>query len=225
MFYEPGQTSSGLKHNPFKACCVPRPIGWLSTVSEQGVHNLAPYSQFQNLTWDPPMVMVAANCRPDGSPKDTAANILATGEFVWNMATFALRDLVLQSSTEDAPTVDEFDKYGIDWLPSTLVAARRVARSPVQFECRLRQHLFIEGNTPAAGTYLIIGEVVGVHIDDASIRDGKLDMTVLQPLARLGYRDYTRVTEVFELDVAGFSQRPDSAIEFLRERTTPSGKS
>jgi flavin reductase (DIM6/NTAB) family NADH-FMN oxidoreductase RutF len=225
MFYEPGQTSSGLKHNPFKACCVPRPIGWLSTVSEQGVHNLAPYSQFQNLTWDPPMVMVAANCRPDGSPKDTAANILATGEFVWNMATFALRDLVLQSSTEDAPTVDEFDKYAIDWLPSTRVAARRVARSPVQFECRLRQHLFIEGNTPAAGTYLIIGEVVGVHIDDASIRDGKLDMTVLQPLARLGYRDYTRVTEVFELDVAGLSQRPDSAIEFLRERTTPSEKS
>jgi len=218
MFYEPGQSTSGLKHNPFKACCVPRPIGWLSTVSAEGVHNLAPYSQFQNLTWDPPMVLVAANSRPDGSPKDTAANILATGEFVWNMATFALRDLVLKSSTEDPPGVDEFERYGIEWLPASRVAPRRVARSPVHFECRLREHLFIAGNTPAAGTNLLIGEVVGVHIDDAAIRDGKLDVATLQPLARLGYRDYTRVTELFELDVAGLAQRPDSAIEFLRER-------
>jgi flavin reductase (DIM6/NTAB) family NADH-FMN oxidoreductase RutF len=219
MFYEPGVSASGLPWNPFKACCVPRPIGWLSTVDAQGRHNLAPYSQFQNLTWDPPMVLVAANCRPDGSPKDTAANILATGEFVWNMATFALRDDVLRSSTEDAPGVDEFEKYGIAWLASRHVAPRRVARSPVHFECRLRERLFVPGNTPAAGTPLLIGEVIGVHIDDAALRDGKLDMLALQPLARLGYRDYTRVTEVFELDVAGLSGRPPEAIEFLKERS------
>jgi len=143
---------------------------------------------------------------------------LATGEFVWNMATFDLRDLVLRSSTEDPHGVDEFEKYGIEWVAARHVAPRRVARSPVHFECRLRQHLFIEGNTPAASTYLIIGEVVGVHIDDSAIRDGKLDVATLQPLARLGYRDYTRVTELFELDVAGLSNRPDTAIEFLRER-------
>lgn len=93
MFYSPQSEVSGLPFNPFKSCCVPRPIGWISTVSASGIHNLAPYSQFQNVTWDPPTVMIAANARESGQLKDTTANILETGEFVWNMAVAADRKL------------------------------------------------------------------------------------------------------------------------------------
>ena len=92
MYYEPGHTACALPLNPFKACCVLRPIGWLSTVDTAGRHNLAPFSQFQNVGYDPPMGMVAANRRPDGRLKDTIRNILDTGEFVWSMATQAQRE-------------------------------------------------------------------------------------------------------------------------------------
>lgn len=218
MFFRPGIEASGLPYNPFKACCVPRPIGWISTVDRDGVHNLAPYSQFQNLGWDPPTVMVAANARPDGAPKDTAANAIATGEFVWNMATWAQRDAVVASSTEHPPEVDEFERHGIAWLPSRIVAPRRVAGSPVQFECRLARWMHVPGRIRASDVHLLIGEVVGIHVDDAAIRDGRIDVAALQPLARLGYRDYTRVTEVFELGEAELATgRTESTIAFLKE--------
>ena len=218
MFFRPGIETSGLPHNPFKACCVPRPIGWIATVSPGGVHNLAPYSQFQNVGWDPPTVLVAANARPDGTPKDTAANAIATGEFVWNMATWAQRDAVIASSTEHGPEVDEFERHGIAWLPSRLVAPRRVAASPVQFECRLTRWMHVPGRVPASDAHLLIAEVVGIHVDDAAIRDGRIDLAALQPLARLGYRDYTRVTEVVELGEAErLTGRTESTIAFLKE--------
>lgn len=225
MFYSPQQEASGLPFNPFKSCCVPRPIGWISTVSSEGVHNLAPFSQFQNLTWDPPTVMVAANGRADGSLKDTTANILATGEFVWNMATWDLREWVVGSSRDLAPGVDEFTELGIPWLPSTHVQPRRVAASPVQFECRLTQTLQVPGNTPEAAAWLLVGQVVGLHIsDEALTADGELDIARLKPLARLGYRDYTRVDSTFELDV--FTGREAGSIAHLHERApySPVGK-
>ena len=103
MFYSPQSEVSGLPYNPFKSCCVPRPIGWISTVSASGVHNLAPYSQFQNITWDPPTVMVAANARESGQLKDTTANILETGEFVWNLATRSLAEAMNTSCAAVPP--------------------------------------------------------------------------------------------------------------------------
>ncbi|MCJ0764789.1 flavin reductase family protein [Variovorax terrae] len=216
MFYSPGSETSGLPHNPFKSCCVPRPIGWISTVSAAGVHNLAPYSQFQNLTWDPPTVMVAANARADGSPKDTAANILATGEFVWNMATYDLREWVVGSSRDWASGVDEFSELSIPWVPSVHVAPRRVAGSPVQFECRLTQQLRIPGNTAEASAWLLVGQVVGIHIDDAALTPaGQIDITRLKPLARMGYRDYTCIERVFEL--SEFTGRQAAGIAHLQE--------
>lgn len=200
MFYDPRVQSSGLPYNPFKSCCVPRPIGWLSTVSPEGVHNLAPYSQFQNLTWDPPTVMVAANNKVDGSLKDTTANILATGEFVWNMATWAQRDLMLRSAGTFDPEVDEFDVVGIPHEPSRFVKPRRVAGAPVQFECVLTQKLQFPGNTPEAGGWLLIGQAIGIHIADEALRpDGVIDIVRLKPLARLGYRDYTCVEHAFDM--------------------------
>jgi flavin reductase (DIM6/NTAB) family NADH-FMN oxidoreductase RutF len=109
MFYDPDKNDHGLPHNPFKSCVVPRPIGWISTVSLDGVHNLAPYSQFQNLTFDPPYVMFAANQNSTGKRKDTATNTEQTGEFVYNMATYDLREAVNRSAAPVAPDVDEFE--------------------------------------------------------------------------------------------------------------------
>lgn len=200
MFYDPRTQTSGLPFNPFKSCCVPRPIGWISTVSAQGIHNLAPYSQFQNLTWDPPTVMVATNHRVDGSLKDTTANILATGEFVWNMATWSQREFMIESANTFAPEVDEFERLAIGHEPARFVKPRRVSGSPVQFECLLTQKLEFPGNTPESGGWVLIGQVVGIHIAEDALRpDGVLDITRLKPLARLGYRDYTCVDKAFDM--------------------------
>ena len=200
MFYSPQSEVSGLPFNPFKSCCVPRPIGWISTVSASGIHNLAPYSQFQNVTWDPPTVMIAANARESGQLKDTTANILETGEFVWNMATYDLKDWVLASSNDMAPGVDEFQALNIPWLPSRHVQARRVKGSPVHFECRLTQKLHVPGHSLDSSAWILVAEVVGIHIEEGSLtEDGRIDIRRIKPLARLGYRDYTDVNHSYEL--------------------------
>ncbi len=200
MFYSPQSEVSGLPYNPFKSCCVPRPIGWISTVSASGIHNLAPYSQFQNITWDPPTVMIAANARESGQLKDTTANILETGEFVWNMATYDLKDWVLASSKDMAPGVDEFEALNIPWLPSRHVQARRVKGSPVHFECRLTQKLHVPGHSLDSSAWILVAEVVGIHIEEGSLtEDGRIDIRRVRPLARLGYRDYTDVNHSYEL--------------------------
>lgn len=200
MFYQPGISSSGLPFNPFKSCCVPRPIGWLSTVSENGRHNIAPYSQFNNVSWDPPTVMVAVNFRSDGSLKDTAANILATNEFVWNMATYDLRQWVVSSSQDLPPSVDEFEALDIPWVPSKLVKPRRVEGSPAHFECRLKQSMLVPGNTPETSAHIFVAEVVGVHIRDEVVgADGMLDILKIKPLARIGYLDYITAESKFQV--------------------------
>lgn len=202
MYYEPATQTSGLPHSPFSACCVPRPIGWISTVSATGVNNLAPFSQFQNVTFDPPTVLFSA-C---GTPaKDTLANAEATGEFVWNMATYAQRDQVARSAMPYPPEVDEFDVIGIETLPARKVRPLRVAASPVHFECLVRHVLEIPGKIPEANAKIVVGEVVGIHIRDDVIDEvGRVDIQRIQPLARLGYLDYTVVERCFELENPDF---------------------
>lgn len=220
MYYEPGHTACALPLNPFKACCVPRPIGWLSTVDTTGRHNLAPFSQFQNVGYDPPMVMVAANRRPDGRLKDTIRNILDTGEFVWSMATHAQREWVSASAQEFEPGVDEFEAVGIGHLPARLVRPRRVAGAPAHFECRVHQSLELPGNTQESRGHLVVAQVVAIHLDDDYITaDGRFDVLKARPLARLGYLDYTAVDAVFEMQVPNF--RTGQTIEYL---TNPVGK-
>jgi flavin reductase (DIM6/NTAB) family NADH-FMN oxidoreductase RutF len=197
MFYDPRVQTSGLPHSPFNSCCVPRPIGWLSTVSPGGVHNLAPFSQFMNITYDPPMVMFSACGTPQ---KDTLTNAEETGEFVWNMATYGQREAVARSAIPYPADVDEFRELGIETLPSRFVKPLRVAGSPVHFECVVRQVVPIEANTPRASGKIVIGDVIGIHIaDDALSDDGRVDIPRLRPLARLGYLDYTTVDWRFEL--------------------------
>jgi len=214
MFYDPDKNDHGLRRNPFKSCVVPRPIGWISSISAEGIHNLAPFSQFQNLTFDPPYVMFAANQNSLEARKDTVVNVEQTGEFVYNMATYDLRDAVNRSAAEVPPEVDEFDLAGVTKAPSIKVRPCRVAESPVQFECRYYQTIRLPGNGPMGTVDVIIGRVVLVHMKhEALTQDGRLDILKIRPLARLGYYDYTTVDSIFEMVIPGKNLSLISGLE------------
>ncbi|MBR2522783.1 MAG: flavin reductase family protein [Coriobacteriales bacterium] len=209
MFYETDKNDHGLSRAPFKSCVVPRPIGWLSTVNADGVPNLAPYSQFTNLTFDPPYVLVSINRKLDGERKDTALNIEATGEFVYNIVPYALRDAMDITAAPFPSDVDEFEKAGLTKAPCEMVDVPRVAESPINLECKYVQTIILPGTSRVGTADVIIGKVVGVHIDDDYImEDDKIDMEKIRPLARMGYSDYTSAESVFEL-----SSSKDFAID------------
>jgi flavin reductase (DIM6/NTAB) family NADH-FMN oxidoreductase RutF len=195
MYYDPRKKDHGLAHEPFVALVVPRPIGWISTVDLAGRVNLAPYSFFNAVSGRPPFVMFASNNR-----KDSQNNAEATGEFVVNMATSALREEMNASSAPWPPEVDEAAALGLDMVDSIAVRPPRVARSPVALECLVTNSIPIVGHDGTAyPTTVIFGEVIGVHIDDRVIVDGRIDVSLLQPLSRLGYLDYGLIGEVFPL--------------------------
>jgi flavin reductase (DIM6/NTAB) family NADH-FMN oxidoreductase RutF len=214
MHYDPDKNDHGLPHSPFKSCVVPRPIGWISTVSPEGIHNLAPYSQFQNLTFDPPYVMFAANQNTLGKRKDSVVNAEQTGEFVYNMATYELRDALNQSAPEVPPDVDEFELAGLTKAASIRVKPCRVAESPIQFECQYHQTIRLPGNGLMGTVDIVIGRVVMIHIKDDAIRsDGRLDIIKIRPLARLGYYDYTSVDSIFEMVIPGNNEALLTGLE------------
>ena len=214
MYYEPGKTPHGLPHDPFKSCVVPRPIGWISTVDAQGRHNLAPYSQFQNVTFDPPIVMFSANQTTQGERKDSVRNAEQMGQFVWNMATYAQREAVNISAEELPPGVDEFERAGLQKLESRLVKPMRVAGSPIQFECEYLNTLRFPGKAPMGTVDVVFGRVVAIHIDDAAIdANGLVDLLKIQPIARLGYYNYTVVDSQFQMVIPGSSQALLAGLE------------
>ena len=219
MFYDTEKNDHGLSHSPFKSCVVPRPIGWISTVSPEGIDNLAPYSQFQNLNFDPPYVMFSAGQSTLGHRKDTVVNSEATGEFVYNMATWDLRDAVNRSAAEVPPGVDEFELAGVTKAPSVRVRPCRVAESPIQFECRYFQTIRLPGNGRKGAIDIVIGRVVIVHIKDDVIRpDGRIDIIKIRPLARLGYYDYTSVESIFEMVIPGENETLLAGLEGKRNK-------
>ena len=204
MYYEPGQTAHGLKHDPFKSCVVPRPIGWISTVDAKGQHNLAPYSQFQDVSFDPPIVMFSANQDSTGRRKDSVRNAEDTGEFVWNMATWDLREAVNASAQELPEHVDEFEVAGLERVASRRVRPMRVARSPIQFECVYLNTLRFPGNGPMGSADVVFGRVGAVHIADEAIdAEGKVDILRIRPIARMGYFEYTTVDSKFSMVIPG----------------------
>ncbi len=199
MFYQT-KDHHGLPHSPFKSLIVPRPIGWVSTISLDGVVNLAPFSFFNGLTDAPPMVMIACNgTSNEGGRKDTLANIEDTGEFVVNMATEALSQQMNTSSASVPPEVDEIALATLTPTPSTMVKPPRVAESPAHLECTHFQTIALPTTRPDVPNNLVLGSVVGIHIDDSILTDGMVDTLKFKPLARLGYMEYTVVDNVFSM--------------------------
>ena len=206
MHYAPGKDVCPLPYDPFKSCTVPRPIGWLSTISPKGVVNLAPFSQWQNLTFDPPMVMFAANQLSDGRRKDTVLNAEKTGWFVWNMATYALKDAVNISAHEYPPEIDEFEEAGVTKAACIDAPGPRVAESPCHFECKYLSTHRLEGNSNAGWVDVVYGQVERIHVKEEFVgKDGKLNIPAIEPIARLGYYDYTVVRETFEMRIPNAS--------------------
>lgn len=198
---------SGL--DPFKSIAVPRPIAWISTVSADGKDNLAPYSQFTNVGFDPPYIMFCAQPTVDGRRKDSVINAEDTGCFVHNFVPYSLRDQMLATAKSSAPDVDEFLEAGLEKLDSLKVAAKRVAASPIHLECEYVTTVRLKGSTPKCHSDLVIGRVVMIHIDEQVITpEGKLDILKLRPLSRLGYADYTSVTELFEMSMQSLKKDP-----------------
>nr|WP_306267436.1 flavin reductase family protein [Pararhizobium sp. IMCC3301] len=199
MFYDAIKKNHGLPHDPFKAIVTPRPIGWVSTQDAAGRHNLAPYSFFNALSDRPPIVFFSS----DGM-KDSASNARESGVFACNLATFALKDAMNASSAPLAHGVSEFDRAGLTPVPCTLINAPRVAEAAVVLECEtLEVKPLVDRSGQAADYTMVIGQVLGIHIDDACLVDGLLDITLLKPIARLGYRDYAVIDEVFQLTRPG----------------------
>ncbi len=190
MHYDTKHNQHGMQHDPFKAVVVPRPIGWISSVSPEGVLNLAPYSFFNAVSDKPPMVVFSS-----GGRKDSLRNIEASGEFTCSIATDALRAAMNMSSAAVGPEVDEFKLAGLTPAASQFVKAPRVAESPVALECKLWKTIKLpppEGKSEALWT-VVFGEVVAVYIDDRYLRDGRIDVAAMRPIARLGYMDYAVV--------------------------------
>ena len=192
-FYRPSE-GHGLRHDPFNAIVGPRPIGWIASQDGQGRRNLAPYSFFNAFNYVPPIVGFASI-----GAKDTLRNVRETGEFSWNLATRALAERMNQSCAAVPPEVDEFVLAGLTPLASREIAVPRVAESPVSFECRVSQIVQLQG---AAGnmveTWLVLGEVVAVHIAQALLRDGVYDTAAAHPILRGGGAgDYFELGERF----------------------------
>src|SRR4051794_35897922 len=197
LFYEPAARDRAvLPHDPFKALVAPRPIGWVSTIGADGAVNLAPYSFFNAVGEGPPMLAFSS----DG-PKDSATFAGEAKEFVWNLATWDLREAMNLTSATLPRGENEFDHARLEMAPSRLVAPPRVAASPCAMECRVVHTVELHdvvGNS--ADQYLVIGQVVGVHLDERYVTDGIVDTAAIRPIARCGYRgDYTVVTELFDM--------------------------
>jgi flavin reductase (DIM6/NTAB) family NADH-FMN oxidoreductase RutF len=199
VFFRPGE-SHGLNGNPFNQLVLPRPIGWISSISADGHVNLAPFSFFNAVAYVPPQVMFATTGpHVAGGPKNSLANIRETREFVANLATWSLREAVNVSSAPAPATIDEFELAGLTKTPARIVRPPYVAESPVHLECVLTQ--IVELPAPDSGdpNTVIFGEVVGIDIADRVIEDGRVDALALDPIARLGYDQYVRVTDVFSM--------------------------
>ncbi|SPJ30259.1 flavin reductase family protein [Falsiruegeria mediterranea] len=200
MFYRP-EDGHGLPHNPFNAIITPRPIGWISSRDGDGVNNLAPYSFFNGVAYFPPQVMFASTGvkEDQDNTKDSMANIEETGEFCVNVVEFAARDAMNASSATLDKSVDEFAHAGLTAVECETINCARIEGAPAALECKLTKIVTLPGES----NRVAFGEVTGIHLRDDCLRDGIFDVTTYRPLARLGYRDYSVVRELFSL------QRPD----------------
>ena len=200
MFYDTRKNDHGLPHNPFKAIVAPRPIGWITTISAKGETNLAPYSFFNGITDKPPIVMFSSE-----GPKDSVSFVEETKEFVCSLATFDLRDQMNGTSAPLPRGECEMKATGLEAAPSRLVKPPRVKASPCALECKRIKIVTLETiDGRPVDCHVVFGQVVGVHIDDRFIVDGRLDTAAMKPIARCGYDQYAVVESLFAM------QRPTS---------------
>lgn len=204
MFYEPRLKNSGLAIDPLKALVVPRPIGWISSVDLEGRVNLAPFSFFNLVADAPPIVMFAPSGRKaNGEIKDSRLNVEAVGAFVVNLATWDLREQMNATSAALPAGTDESVVAGLAMVPSKIVAPPRVAASPVALECRYLQTVHLPTLDPDEPNTVLFGDVVGIHIADHLIEDGRVDITKAKPIARMGYSLYAVVEQAFRMTRPG----------------------
>lgn len=191
MFYETSSNAHGLPHDPFKAIVAPRPIGWITAMSAKGEINLSPYSFFNAISERPPMVAFSS-----AGKKDALSFIEETKEFVCNLATYDLREQMNATSAALPRGVNEMEHAGLKAAPSRLVKPPRVADALAALECKWLQTIPLvplDGEEPSY--HLVIGQVVGIYIDDRYIVNGLVDTAAMRPIARAGYRDYFVATE------------------------------
>jgi flavin reductase (DIM6/NTAB) family NADH-FMN oxidoreductase RutF len=194
MFYDAVRNDHGLALDPFKAVMVPRPVGWISTLSPDGVANLAPYSFFNAFSDGPVYVAFGS-----GGRKDTLRNVEATGEFAFNMATYALREAMNATSATVPSHIDEFSLGGVSKAQCQFIKAPRVGESPVCFECKHFQTVPLPSDDGHVQDWMVIGRVIGIHIDDRFIENGRVNTAAMQPLARLGYSEYATVDSTWRM--------------------------
>lgn len=201
-FYQPSQ-GHGLPHDPLNAIVGPRPIGWISSVDAEGRHNLAPYSFFNCFNYHPPIIGFASS-----GWKDSVQNIVETKEFVWNLTTRSLAVAMNETSATLPHGDDEFTRAGLTAAPGRVVNTPRVAESPVNFECRLSQCIQLTGaDGTAVDTWLVLGEVVGIHIDESLLENGIYQTARAQPVLRAGGPSaYYTIDESHRFDLI----RPDA---------------
>ena len=204
MIVSPADLSHKELYNIMLNSVAPRPIAWVSTVSASGRLNLAPFSFFNVVCVDPPLLAFAPGLRQPKQPevshgeaKDTLRNIRETSEFVVNIVTYELAEAMNLTSGEYNPSVNEFELAKLTPQPSKSVRPPRVAESPVSFECRLHQILDFSP-APTSGS-LVIGQIVSIHMSDAHLKDGRLDRNSLDLIGRMGGIQYTRTTQRFEM--------------------------
>jgi flavin reductase (DIM6/NTAB) family NADH-FMN oxidoreductase RutF len=196
MHYDPIKKNHGLAHDPLTALVVPRPIGWISTISRNGVNNLAPYSFFNAISSAPPFVMFSS-----AEYKNSQQHAEETGEFVHSLTTWDLRDQMNITSGSYGPEVSEPELAKLEMAPSLVVKPPRVKLSPVAFECKYVQTVTLPPTNGVPNPYsIVIGQVVSIYIDDTVIVNGVVDLSKARPIARLGSLDqYTVVDTIFKM--------------------------
>ena len=198
MFYEP-KKGNPFKIDPFKSLVFPRPIGWISSISKDGLSNLAPYSYFNAIADEPPQIMFCSNGSSfHGKYKDSLSNILSTKEFVVNFVTSDFRNQMNISSKDFKPNEDEFILSNLKKKKSKLVNAPSVKDSPVNLECKLLKTIKLKSNSKKIST-MVIGEVIGIYINNKFIKNNRVDSVSMRYIARMGYSEYTTVASKFNL--------------------------
>ena len=204
MFFKPMQhRDAGLSHNPLKAIVSPRPIGWIASKGADGSLNLAPYSFFNAISENPAMVMFSVQSDHETHRKDSLRNIDETGEFVVNIVSEAQFEAMNISSGSYPYGESEFDHAGLTTEPSQTVAVPRASGVPAALECRHFQTIDLPRNDDGGGYVLVVGTVTGIYIDDNVVENGLVKYEAFVPISRLGYRDYGRVTDIFQASRPG----------------------